>query len=136
MNDLHVDPVQSTYAGLLRRLVSIGLALLFVMFAIYASGVAPSELPIEDVPAIWSMSAADLADMTGSRSGWSWASSLDNGSTLAFAALVFFPASAILLIIIAGFLYLRQNILPYTLICFLEAAILIVAAAGIIGGAH
>jgi hypothetical protein len=120
----------------LRWLVAIGLFLLFAMFVIYATGFVTSEVPISEVPDYWSLSASELAEVTGTRGGWGWIETIASGSTLALAALVFFPASTIVLIVIAGFLYLRNKVPAYAAICFFEAAVLLVAAAGIIGAGH
>lgn len=132
----NIEPVQLTFASILVWLVRIGLGLLFVTFVVYASGLVSSVVAIADVPDHWHLSADEYAELTDLEIGWAWLGTFDQGRTLVFAALVFFPTGTMVLIGITVVLYLRQKVPAYALIAFLELVVLIVAATGIFSIGH
>ena len=127
-----VERTQQDYARMLVWFVRVALVTLFVGFVLYAAGVVPSRVEIAEVPEHWHLSASEYARETGGRQGWSWITELDEGRTLAFAALVFFPAGTIVLVLAAVVLYLRARVPVYALITFLEAVVLVIAASGLL----
>ena len=132
----NIEPVQLTFASILVWLVRFGLGLLFVTFVVYASGLIPSILAIADVPDHWHLSSNEYAELTDLEIGWAWLGAFDQGRTLVFAALVFFPTGMMVLAAVTVVLYLRQKVPAYALIAFLELVVLIVAATGILSTGH
>lgn len=131
-----VEPVQRSFATMLSWLVRIGLGLLFVAFVLYAAGVVPSTVALDDVPSLWHLDAAAFTEETGREPGWSWLRSLNEGRTLVFAALVVFPFGAMALVAATVALYLRQKTPIYALLAGLEAIVLVVAATGLLAAGH
>ncbi len=128
----NIEPAQLSFASMLVWLVRIGLGILFVTFIVYASGLVPSVVTIADVPDYWHLSAEEYAERTNLEIGWAWVGDFEQGRTLVFAGLVFFPAGTMVLIGITVALYLRQKVPAYALIAFLELIVLIVAATGLL----
>jgi hypothetical protein len=131
-----VEPVQQSFARMLVWLVSLGLALLFVTSVIYAAEIVPSGVTLQEVPQLWNLSASEYTEQSGGETGWDWVKRISEGRTLVFASLVLFPAGTMLLIGIAGILYLRHRVPAYALIAFLEVTVLIVAATGLFAAGH
>lgn len=131
-----IEPVQQSFARMLVWLVRVGLALLFVTFVMYAAEIVPSAIPLRDVPDLWTLSASEYVEQSGLETGWGWVSRISEGRTLVFASLVLFPAGTMLLIAMTGMLYLRHRVPAYALIAFLEVAVLITAATGILTAGH
>ena len=131
-----IEPVQQSFARMLVWLVRIGLALLFLTFVLYAAEIVPSAIPLRDVPDLWSLSASEYVEQSGLETGWGWVSRISEGRTLVFASLVLFPAGTMLLIAVAGVLYVRHRVPAYALIAFLEVTVLIIAATGILTAGH
>jgi hypothetical protein len=127
-----IESVQISYARVLGVAVLTGFVLLFAGFIVYTLGIVPSRVSVDEVPELWHLSARELAARTSRGTGWEWTRQLAQGDQIAFAALVYFPASALVLVLIAGFLYSRQGTRNYAVIAVLEAVVLFVAASGIL----
>ena len=120
--------VSKTYATMIGWLVSISLSALVASFVLYVSGLLPSSLPVETIPGLWHLSAADYAAATNRITGWEWITRVTDGRYLVYLSLVLFPAGTMLLVAIASPLYLRARAPLMALIALLEAAVLLFAA--------
>ncbi len=123
-----IGRVSRTYATMVGWLVSISLSALVVAFVLYASGLLPSSLPVQAIPDLWHLSAAEYAQVTNRAIGWSWIVHIADGRYLVFLALVLFPAGTMLIVAIASPLYLNARAPLMALIALLEAAVLLFAA--------
>ncbi len=131
-----IEPVQQSFASMLVWLVRIGLGLLFAMFVVYAAGLLPSRIPVSEVPELWHLGAAEYAQATSRELGWAWLESLGEGRMIVFAALVIFPAGAMILLAVTVVLYLRHDERAYALIALIEVVVLVVAATGLLSAGH
>lgn len=127
-----IDPVQLSYASIVRWVVLGGVLLMIGTFFFYVSGLVVSAIPVEEVPELWHMSAGELARQTGSAGAWAWIGALGDAHNLAFLALVFFPAATIVVLSIAAALFSRSGNKRYAIIALAEAVVLVVAASGIL----
>ena len=125
-----VEPVQELYAILLGWLVKIGLAAMFISFAIHFSGILPTSLDLARTTDFFHLSAAEFAEQTGGQTGWDWIRAIGDPRFLSFAAIVIFPAGMVLVITLAGVFYITHRNRTYALLAWLEAFVLIVAATG------
>ena len=66
------DEVQLRYARLLDWGTRIGLLLLVASFAVYVSGVLPSQVPLQRLPELWHQPVARYLALTGAPTGWQW----------------------------------------------------------------
>lgn len=132
----HVDPVQEGFAKVLIWIVRIGLVAMAATFVLYVSSTVGSALPVDGVADYWHLDSAEYRDVTSGAQGWQWIRDIGDGSTLAFSALVFFPASVIVAVAIAALLYMRHGVGRYAIISVLLAIVLLVAATGVISIGH
>ncbi|MFW5743209.1 MAG: hypothetical protein ACOCW3_02215 [Spirochaetota bacterium] len=126
-----VDVVQERYARVLSVVVVVDLVILGVGLLLYASGALPSSVTIGSIPELWHLSAEELTTLSGT-ADWSWVETLGEGRSLAFASLVAFPASMIVMTAVATTLYLRHRRTTYAAISAAVLAVFVAAAIGLV----
>lgn len=102
----------------------LGFVLLLLAFAAYIAG-APPVVPLEKLPEVWSLAAADFPRHAA------WGS-----DTLVIAAIAVIASCSIpcLLAIVPVFARARERV--FLVICLLEVAVLLVAASGLLTAGH
>ncbi|WP_299977270.1 DUF1634 domain-containing protein [Desulfobacula sp.] len=128
---------QVIYANILVIGVWIGLALLFVTYFIYLSGLMPSHVDMTLITQNWDKGVNEYLEITHSPHGWGWLALLGNGDFLNYIGLVFLALLTIVcyLVLIKGYVTKKDWI--YAAIAFLEVAVLSIAASGLLGsGGH
>jgi hypothetical protein len=139
-----INEEQVVYAKILEIGMSVGLALLLVTFALYVTGIIAPAVPVEELPAYWEMSADEYAEATNHDHlhrehpirGWSWLSALGKGDYLNFVGIA--VLSAVTIVCFLGIVptLLRKKDKIYLAMALLEAAVLTLAASGILGVGH
>lgn len=131
-----VDEVQLRYARLLDWGARIGMALLVASFAIYISGVLPSQVALQRLPELWNQPVARYLELTGAPTGWQWVALLQHGDVLGLLGIALLAgcSGACLLSLLP--LYRRRGDRAYLVLCLAQLAVLLVAAAGVFGGEH
>jgi hypothetical protein len=82
--------MQATYARWLDAATRVGFAISLAAFLVYVSGVVEPFVPLEQLPLLWSLSAAQYAAATGSPAGWGWLGMLGKADYLNLAAVALF----------------------------------------------
>ena len=131
-----VDDVQLRYARLLDWGTRIGLALLLASFAVYVSGVLPSQVPLQRLPELWNQPVARYLALTGAPTGWQWATLLQHGDVLGFVGIALLAGCSGVCLLSLLPLYRRRGDRAYLGLCLAQMAVLLVAAAGLFGGGH
>ncbi len=80
---------QVIYANILVIGVWTGLALLFVTYAIYLSGLLPSHVDMSLVTANWDKGVNEYLEITHSPHGWGWVYYLTKGDFLNYIGFTF-----------------------------------------------
>ncbi|MBF0459239.1 MAG: hypothetical protein HQK99_15215 [Nitrospirae bacterium] len=123
---------QLRYAGLLSIGMKIGMAMLLISFAIYAIGILPPFVPVEDLPSLWSMPVHDYLHKTGIHQGWSWLYMLNKGDFLNFVGIAFLGGVTVLCFFAIIPILIRKKDYVYALIAALEVTVLVLAASGLL----
>ena len=139
-SSLVVPEVQLLYARILRVGVVIGMALLVSTFAIYATGLRSSAIPVDQMPKYWSMSAKEYLEATNRDflhqphpvTGWSWLALLGKADYLNFVGITLLSAVTIVCFLGIIPMLLRKKDWVYAVMALLEALILILAASSIV----
>jgi len=131
-----VDDVQLRYARLLDWGTRIGLALLLASFAVYVSGVLPSQVPLQRLPELWNQPVARYLALTGAPTGWQWVTLLQHGDVLGFVGIALLAGCSGVCLLSLLPLYRRRGDRAYLGLCLAQMAVLLVAAAGLFGGGH
>jgi hypothetical protein len=126
--------VQRTYADILKWFVLLGLALLFITFLFFASGIMPERVPAHEVSRLWHLSAAEFQDRTNFPRGWDWVGELRYGDVLTFGALAFLASGTIVCFGFATVLFVRRRDWPYAAMVALQIVVLVLAASGVLSG--
>jgi hypothetical protein len=108
----------------------LALAVLLASFAAYVLGVFEPLIPLERLPALWRLPAAQFVAQSGAPAGWGWLAHLGQGDYLNFAGIALLATGTLvaylrLLIWLAG----RGERLFATLV-LAQALVLIAAASG------
>ncbi|MDH4059301.1 MAG: hypothetical protein OEU94_00665 [Aquincola sp.] len=133
---LVVDEVQLRYARLLDWGTRIGLAALLVSFAIYNTGLFPSKVPRHRLPELWSEPIARYLELTGAPAGWQWVTMLQHGDVLGLVGIAVLAGCSGVCLLSLLPMYLRRGDRAYLGLCLAQAAVLLIAAAGVFGGGH
>jgi len=82
--------MQATYARWLDAATRVGFAISLAAFLVYVSGAVEPFVPLEQLPQLWTLSAARYAEATGAPTGWGWLGMLGYADYLNLAALALF----------------------------------------------
>ncbi|MGD2215210.1 MAG: hypothetical protein PVJ64_00585 [Gemmatimonadales bacterium] len=138
------DEEQLLYAKILQTGMYIGLAILLATFALYSSGIVAPAIPVEQLPEYWAMNVHEYLEVTNQNhlhhehpiSGWSWLSVLEKGDYLNFLGIAVLAAVTIFCFLGIVPTLIRKKDTPYMVMALLEAAILTLAASGILSVGH
>ncbi len=124
---------QVIYANILVIGVWIGLALLFVTYAVYVFGVMPSHVDISLITGNWDKGVAEYLAITNSPHGWGWVALLGTGDFLNYLGFAFLAMLTIFcyLVLVKGYIAKKDWI--YAGIAILEILVLSLAASGLLG---
>lgn len=132
----YASPEQRLYARWLDLGTRIGFVVLMITFLVHLLEVIPSHVPIEDLPRYWTLPVADYIAATGAPTGWGWLQRLHRGDYLNFVGIALLAAVTIVCYLRVLPAFVRAGDRAFATICALEIVVLLVAAAGIVGGGH
>lgn len=128
---------QLTYAAILNKGMLLGLIAIIATFFVYASGILPPAIPIEDLSKYWTLSAHEYLKAADLHAGWAWLGMLGKGDFINFAGIALLAGVTVACYISIIPIFLRKKDKVYALFAVLEVAILILAASGVLrGGGH
>lgn len=139
-----VDEEQILYARILEAGMYIGLVVLLVTFGLYVTGIVAPCVPVEDLPRYWVMSAQEFVEAANhdhlqrehAITGWAWLSALGKGDYLNFLGIALLALVTIVCFLGIVPTLLRKHDRAYAAIAMAEAAILLLAASGILTMGH
>lgn len=127
---------QLLYANVLEKGMYLGLFALLVTFIVYVTGLLPLRIPMEELPKYWQMSSSDYLHAAGIESGWGWAKLLGYGDFLNFLGIAFLAGVTIICYLAIVPTLIKKNDYLYATLATIEAAILLLAASGILSAGH
>jgi hypothetical protein len=131
-----IEMLQKTYANWLEAGARLGLALLVITFLVYVFDVWEPHVPIEHLPYLWSLPAHEFRAATGGPHGWEWLRLLGRGDFLTYLGVAVLSLATIVCYLrIAPALAARGERL-YAAIALAQIVVLILAASGVVSGAH
>ena len=128
---------QVIYANILVIGVWIGLAVLFITYFIYLSGLMPSHVDMSLITNNWDKGVNEYLEITHSPHGWGWVALLGKGDFLNYLGFVFLALMTIFcyLVLVKGYISKKDWI--YAGIAITEIIVLSIAASGMLGsGGH
>jgi hypothetical protein len=135
---------QLLYASVLEIGMYIGLAILFITFALYASGILAPAVPLGKISSYWDqgvdkyLEAAnhDYWHMEHPPTGWAWVSMLGKGDFLNFVGIAILSGITIICYLAIVPALLRKKDRAYLSMVILEVLVLALAASGILAAGH
>ena len=134
---LQARPEQIVYANILEKGMLLGLVVVLVTYFIYVAGIMKPYVPMDSITNYWQMNVHDYLHHCGIKSGWAWLSMVGYGDFVNFVGIALLAGVTMICFLAIVPLLWRENDKLYALFAVLEAAILGVAASGILGsGGH
>jgi hypothetical protein len=127
---------QQRYAALLEAGTRVGLAIAVLAFAAYLSGLMPAQVPVEQLPQLWSLPVERFLAHTGNPTGWAWLARLGHGDMAAVAGIAVLASCSLPCLLALVPLYLRRGERAFVALCVAEAAVIVLAASGWLAGGH
>jgi hypothetical protein len=139
-----LDDEQLLYASILEVGVYLGLVILLVTFALYASGAVAPSVPLQDLPAYWQLGVHDYLEATNAEhlhhehviTGWSWISVIGKGDYLNFVGIVLLAGVTIVCFLGIIPTLLRKHDHVYAAMAAIEVLVLTLAASGLLAVGH
>lgn len=135
-------PEQLLYANILEKGMYFGLVLMFVTFALYVFGIMSPVVPLDQIAGYWNLPVdkylaainTNYIHMNHAPTGWAWLNFLGKGDFLNFLPIAILSGVTIVcyLVIVPGLFARGDKALGF--IALATAAVLILAASGIVGG--
>ena len=144
VNNPEANEEQLLYAKILEIGMYIGLAMLFVTFALYIFGILAPAVPIEQLPNYWVMPVHEYVETVNHNflhrdhgvTGWGWMAVISKGDFANFLGIA--VLSGVTIVCYAGIIptLLRKKYTAYVVIAIAEVVILVLAASGILAAGH
>ncbi|MFO1218363.1 MAG: hypothetical protein U1E89_08345 [Burkholderiaceae bacterium] len=127
---------QLRYATLLERGTRLGLAVLVLSFAAYASGLLQPFVPLDRLPELWGLPVGQYLQQTHTPTGWGWIALVTHGDIAGLSGIVILTGCSVACLLALVPLYLRRGDKAFALLCVVEVAVIVLAASGVLAGGH
>lgn len=135
--DIKASPAQLRYADTLFYGALLGFVAMLVTYALYVLGVLTPQIPLEEMPRLWSQSAAAYRAAGNIPQGWGWLALVGKGDMCNFIGIAFLAALTIFCFVQLAVGLVRQKQWLMAIIAILEVLVLSLAASGVlVAGAH
>jgi len=123
---------QRLYARVLAIGANIGVAALFLGFAAYVGGFVDPYVPIERLPALWTLPADQFLVASGLPERWGWAAVAAHGDMASLVAVALIASLALACVAAVAVHYFVQRRPLLGWIALLQVLILVYSATGIL----
>ena len=135
---------QLVYAKVLEIGMYIGLVILFITFALYASGILAPAVPLDHVSNHWNQGVHQYLETVNEEylhmehppTGWAWVTLLGKGDFLNFIGIATLAGISIICYLAIVPTLLRKKDNAYLTMAVLEVIVLTLAASGILTVGH
>ena len=136
-NDIKASPAQLRYADTLFYGALLGFVTMLITYALYVFGVLTPQIPLDEIPRLWSQSAAAYRAAGNIPQGWGWLALVGKGDLCNFIGIAFLAALTIICFVQLAIGLLRQKQWIMAIIAILEVLVLSLAASGVlVAGGH
>ena len=136
-HDIKASPAQLRYADTLFYGALLGFVVMLITYALYIFGVLTPQIPLDEMPRLWSQSAAAYRAAGNIPQGWGWLALVGKGDICNFIGIAFLAALTIICFVQLAIGLARQKQWILTVIAVLEVLVLSLAASGILAaGGH
>jgi hypothetical protein len=129
-------PEQQRYADLLVWGTRAGLVVVLLGFAAYLSGLLAVQVPPQRLPELWTLPLHQYLAQTGTPTGWGWLGLLPRSDILSQAGIALLAGCSVLCLLAMVPLYARRGDKAFVIVCLADAAVVLLAASGLLTGGH
>lgn len=129
--DPSLESEQDAYAGWLAWGTRFGFGALVATYFVYVTGLVAPEIPLERLPELWSLPLDEYLAATNAPTGWSWLRRLHRGDLLNLVGVSVLAACTLACYLRVLPIFVRAKERAFVVICVLEEAVLLAAAAGV-----
>lgn len=130
------DDAQEIYARWLERGSKLAFAFALVTLLAYLAGIVPPLVPLEELPRLWTLSAAEMMREAHAPGGWSWLHYLRYGDYLNVLGISLFALLALVCTARVIPAFLRNGERGQALLALLQVLVLLAAALHLFPGAQ
>jgi hypothetical protein len=123
---------QLRFAQVLAWGTRAGVAVLALSFVAYLLGLVPAWVAPQRLTEVWSQPLTPYLALTGTPDGWGWATLLRHGDMASLAGIAMLCACALPALLSLVPLALRRGERRLAALCVAQAAVLVLAASGLI----
>lgn len=127
---------QLSYARWLEWGTRAGLGLLLLCFAAYLSGLLPSQVPVSQLPDLWSLPVGTYLQRTGTPAGWGWLALAAHGDIANLLGIALLAGCSLPPLLALVPLYASRGDRVYAGLCLAQVAVLVLAASGVLRVGH
>jgi hypothetical protein len=127
---------QLRYARVLEWGARVGLAAAVLAFALYVAGILPGRVPLEDLPALWSLPLAEYLQRSATPLGWGWVKLARHGDFASIVGIAILSSVSVACLAAVLPVYARRRDRVYLVLCILAICVLALAASGILVVKH
>ena len=113
-----------------------GFVLMVAGFLAYAAGLVQPHVPLERLPELWLLPAAEYREATGIAAGWGWAALAHRGDLMNLVPIAWLASGSIACLAAIIPIFVARRWWPFVTICALEIAVITLAASGLLASAH
>ncbi|HJG35799.1 MULTISPECIES: DUF1634 domain-containing protein [Desulfovibrio] len=136
-NDIQASPAQLRYADTLFYGSLIGFVIMLITYVLYVTGILTPQIPLDDLPRLWTGSAADYRAAGSIPQGWGWLALIGKGDICNFVGIIILAGLTIVCFAQLALSLARRKQWLLCVIAILEVLVLVLAASGIlVGGGH
>lgn len=132
---MKTDP-QEVYARWLERGAKIAFAFALVTLLLYLGGAVAPLVPLDQLPRLWTLSAAEMMREAHAPGGWSWLHYLRYGDYLNVLGISLFALLALVCTARMIPAFLKSGERGQAILAALQILVLLAAALNVIPGAH
>ena len=97
-NDIQASPAQLRYADTLFYGSLIGFVIMLITYILYVTGILTPQIPLDELPHLWTGSAADYRAAGHIPQGWGWLSLIGKGDICNFVGIIILAGLTICLL--------------------------------------
>lgn len=135
-SSIHASDEQLRYARVLDIGMRCGLAVLVAGVIAHLASWIPAHVPHEQMPHLWTLSAAEFLRVTGLPGGWGWIQMLDGGDMLPLLGISILSGISGVCFAVLLPVYIEKRDPVYFTIAALEILVLLLAASGVLTTGH
>lgn len=135
--EIKASPAQLHYANTLFYGAVLGFVIMLITYCLYIFGIVEPQIPLEELPKLWTGSAEHYRAVGHIPQGWDWLSLVGKGDICNFLGIVLLASLTVICFLQLAWNLFRHGQKLMGFIAVAEVIVLTVAASGVlVSGAH